>query len=266
MLSLLGLISIAMRHLALLLLALAGFALPLSAQKERKQKDAAEQEKAMQQAMAAMFGNQNCPIQDNYNFDHAFTSVMVSTDKSGKEETRIKARNLISGSEDVMGIEVLESNIKDMPSSTMVLDMGRRSMVTLMDQQGNKMAICMSMDNPMFGMQAEDDKADAADFRKTGKTKEILGFRCEEWASEDADMTYSFWVSDKTGMPVDRYYDVMNKQRLAPGGLATRMPKGGMVLRIDGVSKKDDSRMEMEVVELKPKLKSAISTKGYQRF
>jgi hypothetical protein len=239
------------------------------AQKDRKTRDEESQQKAMQQAMAAMVGNKDCQIADTYAFDHRFSMTMRTWDKKTKEETWIKMRNYVSDKNDIMGIETVESSIRDMPSGTIIFQTEKNQIVTLIDQEGTKMAMCMSMDNPLFGggKDQSETKKEPLDLKKTGKTKTILGYTCDEWIGEDTDMKFVFWITEKVEIPMYRYLTALGKQKTSPMAFGSNLPEKGMMLMMEGQSKKEGGdKMQMEVTELKPRTKSSISTVGFQRF
>lgn len=258
-----------------LLLVLASFlVLPLFAQKEKPAKDAQAQQQAMQQAMAAMMGNTDCKIDDNYQFDHQFTSEIRTFDLKGKAENTFKIRNLLKNQSKISGTEILESNIKDMPQSSVIMNLETKQMITLVDQGGMKMAMCMAMDNPLIqsymGDQKKEEtsgKDDLGKMTKTGKTKTILGYQCEEWKSQDEEMIYRFWISDKSDIPMEEFYKNLGEQGTAsPMAIGAKFPGKGMLMAMEGQSLKNQERIEMEVVDLKPKTKKTLSTVGYNKF
>jgi hypothetical protein len=244
------------------------FALPLLAQKDRKSRDEQSQQQALQQAMAAMFANKDCKMADSYAFDHQFTSIYRSWDAKGKEDNWIKSRNLLSDKTGVLGITILESSMADMPSSTMVIDADNQVMVTLMEQQGMKMALCMPMDGLMDDPSSDraGDKEEMSELKKSGKTKVFLGHTCEEWVSEDKNMTYSMWITEKSELPMSRYYEALNKQGNNQLGIGVKKMPQGMLLFMEGTSRKSKEKVQMEVLEIQPRRGSTLSTEGYQRF
>lgn len=250
--------------LSLLVLALT---LPVFAQKDRKSRDEKSQQDAMQQAMAAMFGNKDCKMAEEYRFDHQFTSIYRSWDAKGKEDNWIKSRNHLSDKTAVMAITILESSMADMPSSTMVIDADNKAMITLMDQEGMKMALCMPMDGLVEDPASErDDQDDMSELKKSGRSKVILGHPCDEWVSEDKNMTYSMWIAEKSELPMSRYYEALNRQGNNQLGIGTRKMPKGMLMLMEGKSRTTKEKVVMEVLEVQPRKTSAVSTQGYQRF
>ena len=48
--------------------------------------------------------------------------------------------------------------------------------------------------------------------------------------------------------------------------IGAKFPGKGMLMSLEGQSLKNQERIEMEVVEIKPKTKKTLSTVGYNKF
>jgi hypothetical protein len=253
----------------LLSLALLFVALSLAAQQERPSRDAEGQQRAMQQALSAMLGGKNCEIDDSYRFNHSFTTQINTWSKKGKEEMRMKTRNMMDSKGETIGVEVLEMSNAEMPPSTIIMHPAKNQMITLINQAGSKMAMCLALDNPMLQQMGQDyskDESKMSEWRKTGKTRSILGYTCEEWAAEDKQTDYSFWIAQNVDIPIDLFYRSVREQRNSPLSLGGLLVDKGMLMAMETSSKKNQERMTMEVVELKPSINTTVSTAGYTRF
>ncbi|MCF8237389.1 MAG: DUF4412 domain-containing protein [Saprospiraceae bacterium] len=228
-------------------------------------KSADAEKQAMQQMMAAMMGGQNCEIAGSYTFDHDFDMAMHHYDKKGKEDTQMTARCFLSDDGSLFGYELLSSSEKKTPAAKMIMQMDTRKMVTLIDQEGQKMALCMNMDSPLF--QASDRQVDdpVQKMKRTGKKKTILGYVCDEWQNIDEDATSSFWISEKTTLPMGKYYKAMSTMKSSPFGGGQELPSNGMMMLMESVSKKGEKTV-MEVTAIHPQRNSKMSTAGYQKF
>ncbi len=233
------------------------------AQKDKSDKGTAEQQ-AMQQAMAAMMGGQNCDISPTYGFDHDFDMNMTHFDKKGKEDSKMNMRCFLTEDGKRFGYQLLNSSEKKAPSAKMVMDMTTMKMVTLIDQEGQKMAMCMDLNSPLFQSDRQVDDP-VQTMKKTGRTKTILGYACEEYQSITEDATSSFWISKKTAIPMGKYYKAMSSMKTTPFGGGEGLPTHGMMMQMESVTKKGEKTV-LDVSAIHPNHNSTISTAGYQKF
>lgn len=233
------------------------------AQKDKSDKGTADQQ-AMQQAMAAMMGGQNCDIAASYAFDHDFDMNMTMVDKKGKEASRMTMRCYLSNDGKRFGYLLLSSSEKKTPSAKMVMDMTTKKMITLIDQEGRKMAMCMDLNSPLFQSDRQVDDP-VQKMKKTGRTKTIQGYLCEEYQSVTEEATSSYWVSKKTSIPMGKYYKAMSSMKTTPFGGGQDLPTDGMMMQMESVSKNGE-KTKLEVTAIHPNHTSSISTAGYQKF
>lgn len=246
-----------MRHILLLPLLL--MLQTLSAQDDRQQ--------AMQQAMMNAFGKGRCEVADSYPYDHSFTALTKSITRNGKKEQWIRWEYLVRDDGKMVATRILESNEKDMPAMTSIMDLEHERMISLMDNGDMKMALCMNMAKLMD--KAEESIKDQTDlkFSKTGRTKVILGYTCEEWTSEDAENVNSYWIADKADLPIWKHMAATSRQKNSPlAASGHSMPTQGMMLLMESRSKRKGDVFSMEITGISLRKGGSVSTAGYQRM
>lgn len=253
-----------MKQVSFILFLILASLVSAGAQVDKDKQDNKAQMEAMQQAMAAIMGNQNCEIAADYPFDHDFDMTISQYDKKGKMDSRMTMRCFLNDAATVLGYEILNSTEKKVPPAKMILEAKSNKMVTLVDQDGQKMAICMDLNNPMFSQgRGVDDPM--GEMTRTGRTKTILDQLCEEWQMDDEQATTSFWIAKKSSLPMARFYATMESMQSSPFG-NRKMPTNGMMMLMESVAKKSNDKTVMEVTALHPQRKSKISTSGYQKL
>ena len=146
-------------------------------------------------------GSENIPIEESYSFDTKVTYQMTTTyndkptvvdyemwfpEKAGYMATKVK-----SGP---------DSDTKDMPSSMLsILDDNNQAMVILMEEQKIAQLISMGKIKEIAKEEEEEvTESDLTEFKsiqKTGKSKKILGYTCEEFSSENEMTKFTFWIT-----------------------------------------------------------------------
>ena len=99
--------------------------------------------------------------------------------------------------------------------------------------------------------------------KKTGNSKKILGYDCEEFTSENEDTRFTFWVTQE----LDIYQKNMfyNVSKSLGGSSFASIPKEakGLMMEMQFENKNKDERGKMVVKEIRKESKS-IDTEGYQ--
>lgn len=151
----------------------------------------------LEQMMAA--GSENIPVEESYLFNTKIIYKMTVSDKN--ESSVVNYEMWFSDNEAYMATKVdsdKNTDSRDMPSSVLsILDDKNQAMVIIMEEQ--KMAQLLSMakikDIAVEENEIDDEDTDFKAIEKTGNTKKILGYNCEEFMSENATSKFSFWVT-----------------------------------------------------------------------
>ena len=254
-----------------------------SKKKKKKKKDFQEEDRersepassksssedAQTAAIMKMMGGSDVQVQDEYKFDHRFLILMEDYDKKGKLNESNEMTFLSKEESSVMGILMNQEGV----NSEIVYDLSNYEIVTLMNTDGQKIGTTMSIDKSQIeSMMAEEDSdagnmSEMPTFKKTGNTKTISGYSCDEYVVENVQnmegrMTY--WITD--GLEIDWIKSManmssMNKQ-MPDMYTGTGYPEDGSVIQMI-VTEKNGERMEMTVKEAETGKEITISTKGY---
>lgn len=215
------------------------------------------EEEASAAMMARMFGGGDVTLPESYTFDHQVDMKMTTTDKRGKEESSQEMEMLFSDATPHFGVRAEV----DGHNSMTIFDMESNQMVALMNMSGQKMAMAMSFDPSLYETE-ETEEAPEMDFRKTGRTRTILGYRCEEYLAEDEDGRYEFWVTNDDDFNIFGAFSAMSSANKKGSASTTPYPSG-MTMEMRSTEKNGES-MLLEVTAVNKNKKQTISTQGYQ--
>jgi hypothetical protein len=142
-----------------------------------------------------------------------------------------------------------------------IVDTENNSMILLMESEGQKMGIAMAV-NPeaIEELAAGLEKDKPLNELKTGKTKTILGYSCDEYLIKDASSEIRVWTSEKLGKEVGQ--ETLKNQQVFGGTFSRALFSSGMVMEYSysGGGKK----MVLKVTDLDLNRSHTISTGGYQ--
>ncbi len=245
--------------------------------KKKKNKDGNEEstqntENADQQQandmLNAMFGGGEVEIADEYTFDSDMLVEMTTTKKNGNKEEAREIRYLFSEEEKYMGYQ-MDNPEQKQEAVKVVMDWNTGAMLTFMEEQKQIMVINLNMEAIEETVANEMEKSETEDamgsFQKTGKTKEILGYTCQEYTYENEETKGSMWVTDEVDMGFAKMMGNMSsaikeKQKAL---MPEDFPQGSM-LEGSWTNLKNGEVTTWITKELNVSKNTAFSTKGYQ--
>lgn len=129
--------------------------------------------------------------------------------------------------------------------STLVFDTKNSTMLMLSEEDGEKTGVAMGINaEALAGITDEAEDADKDfDQYKTGKTKTLLGYSCEEYLIHEDGSEIRMWTSEKLGKAVEK--EVFANQQLFGGAFVHATATNGMVLEY---SLKDGNNGEQSIM------------------
>ncbi len=199
-------------------------------------------------------------VDESYDFSGFATLEITGVDEKGKPIEPVLFKSYFSENPNITGMEFSENNKKQEDLYVMILDFNRNLSISLFENEGQKMRMAfeynyaqMSAAVPTEDMEEPINETDVS-FKKTGNSKTILGFDCDEYLIETEENQTNYWVTQKPINGQASFWAKNNpfltsKMEENNPGLFENLPTGNM-LEAYIVSKKDKSVMEMKVLEI----------------
>jgi len=220
------------------------------------------------QAYMKMFGlTDNVPHEDVYNFD-AYIQMELSTyKKNGDLDEQTEYDNYMHKNDADYAMVFRDG--KD--QSTIIFDTQNLAMLILTDSDGEKTGFATTIDPETWAAAAEDlggeqaESYEPTDWEaykpvKTGKTKQILGYTCDEYLVEDEDSEVHMWVSEELGKELHKEW--MKNQQTFGNAFAYAWALNGMVLEYDAIEKNGEKEV-MLVKDIDLNHSHSVNTKDY---
>ncbi|MDF2158069.1 DUF4412 domain-containing protein [Algoriphagus sp. CAU 1675] len=228
-----------------------------------------EAEKSMTAWMEGL-GNQAETLAE-YNFSGFLTMEVTSKSKNGKSDDPVRFKNLISETGDYSGMEIIDPKNSD-SKTTLILDPNNMATIILLTEGDQKSSLSYSTDSEQFPLDlndsnSEDYKADNFHLEKTGNTKTILGYECEEYAFSNEEGEGTYWV---TLEPIEGYNlffpgssnpMISNKSIDRYSGMFENIPSGSFMEM--QFMEKNGNQTEMKVVEIELSHKTNFQMTDY---
>ncbi len=205
-------------------------------------------------------------VKDSYDFDAYIEMTITSYDKKGKEEESGKYISYIDADSPDYGMSISEEDGED--AVLMIFDTENNLMLTLSESDGEKTGFAVAFNEEQMeaiseSYEEEDEteaEANPYDVKKTGKTKKILGYKCDEYQTEDETSIVSIWVTDDLGKKIDKTF--MRSSNFS-GLFFYAYYTDGFVLEYIIEEKDNDEKTVMTVTDIDVNSKTSIKTAGY---
>ena len=216
-----------------------------------------------------MQGGADLDIEPVYSFD---TNVLYQMRFDGdKDESVVDYSMWFSDNKNYMATQV--KNIQseknkntDMPTSVFsVFDEKNQAMILLMEEQQIGQVVSMEKIKSVSEEQdlMENRQTEFESLKKTGNTKDILGYSCEEFVSENEGTQFSIWVTQE----LDLYQKNMffNISRSLGGNSFNQVPSEakGFLMEMSFANKNTGEKGSMVVKEIR-KERRELSTSEVQ--
>jgi len=204
----------------------------------------------------------NVEYESSYSFDAYIQMEITNYKKNGKLDDQVLYDNYLHKKDADYAMVFKEKN----DQSTIIFDTKNSAMLILTDSDGEKTGFATAFDPEAIAEKAEayveDEEYDMDSYKpiKTGKTKNILGYSCDEYLVEDEETEIHMWVSEKLGKEMRKEW--MRNQQTFGTMFAQAYYLNGMVLEYE-VMEENGEKSIMQVKKIDMNHSHSVSTGGY---
>ncbi len=233
---------------------------------EEKESGKKSRSDAMSMAMMKSMGVDMAPanVAESYDYTGNILMAVQSWDQNGESEGEVNYTTHYSDNYSGFAMEFFQDNT----SSAMIFDTKNGAMIILSDDGNEKTGIVTtyavdSLSENDYEDLEEEEIEDYSiyneNLKKTGRSKKIAGYKCDEYRYEDEDEEGTVWMT--TEISPDLWSRMLTSNVLAASHAGYY---GGFVMEMDQTDKSSKERTYLLVKEVNENKASSISTKGYQ--
>lgn len=207
--------------------------------------------------------NMDVETESAYSFSGIAVMEIESTDDKGKTSEPIVFHSFLSDNPDYFGMEFVDPDAKkSTEKSVIIMDHKNQATVMLMENDEEKSSMAFSIDwgGMMDAAGAADNTEDSPavsedfSFEKTGNTKDILGYSCEEYLVVSDDAEGSYWISVQPIEGLESFWSknspfITKKMKAENREYFSNLPEGH-IMEMDFMSKEDESSSKMRMIEI----------------
>jgi len=194
-------------------------------------------------------------LPDSYSFQWIYRLLMEGDEDDLEIVYRLKK-----------GADYFATSVPSTMDMLMVLDQGRGVMVTYMENEDSKMATAMELPELEVEESEREEGMNTFTIKKTGNTKTILGYECEEIVGENEEYKYIMYHTREADVTFNDHFK--QDQGNLPEGVDEELLKEGMgmMMEMELINKnKSKNNIKMRCVELSEDSFS-INNDDYQFF
>ena len=212
--------------------------------------------------MNAMGLTGNVDYEEAYNFDAHIQMEITTYKKNGKLDNQMLYDSYVQKENADYAMEFSDDGSK----SLIIFDTKNSAMLILSNNDGEKTGFATTIDPEAMAELAEEyveeEEADMNAYKpaKTGKSKDILGFKCDEYLVENEETEVHMWVSEKLGKEMRKEW--MGNQQTFGSMFTHAAYMNGMTLEYDVIDK-GGQKSVMQVKKIDLNHKHNVSTNGY---
>ncbi|HKJ42041.1 MAG TPA: hypothetical protein VKA27_08090 [Sunxiuqinia sp.] len=242
---------------------------------QSSQTDEQRQQQRMQNLMKGMgMSGEPVPIDDNYSFNSKLQMHVESYDKTGKKESDGEFITYINPGMQNFAYQFIGGDMDQQGDGMFIMDFKNKAMIILSDQKGDKNGIVYGFDAKGISDSIMNDDAykdmengDVKDLpmspyvTKTGRTKTIEGYRCEEYKYDNPDDETKaiFWISKDVNIETRDFMGTLMRSATYSHGMPW-----GFVMESESEDTKTGERSIMKVTDIDTKSNTKFSMSDYQ--
>ncbi|MEB2785939.1 DUF4412 domain-containing protein [Algoriphagus persicinus] len=205
--------------------------------------------------------------EEEYDFLGYIVLEMTSTNEKGKTAEPVLFKSFLTESTNYAGMELIDPK-NPTALTTMVFDGKNQASILFLENKGQKSSLAykLDMDEMMEDQVEANTDTNEVTLEKTGKTKDILGYPCEEYHVKSEDGEGYYWITDE---PIGGYASLWSSQSpMMTSKTQERyaqyfknMPQGNF-MELNYTSK-DSGTVEMRVTEIAESAPKSLSMAEY---
>lgn len=210
------------------------------------------------------------PISDRYEFDHLVRMNVESFDKSGKKTSEGEFITHLNPGSKSMAYQVVSGDMANPGQGLFIVDAEKGATIILSNEDGKKTGIVYGIGGFMESLgESYEEDLDLSEtpetyltnpnVSKTGKTKRIAGYSCEEYIYSDEETKSEIWITRDLKMNTRDFFSTLFKTSMMTHGMGW-----GYMMEATSVDKQTGEKSFMQVTEVDDNSNVDFSMADYQ--
>jgi hypothetical protein len=215
-------------------------------------------------------GGESVPIEDSYNFNNLVQMHIESFDSLGKKISEGEFITHLSTNSKSMAYEFISGDMAEPGMGFIIVDALNKATIMLSEEDGKKTGLVYGLGTFFESVQEESmedlDLTETPEtylanpnVSKTGRTKTIAGFKCEEYKYTDEQSVSNYWITQDIKMNTKDFFSTLFKTSLYSHGMAW-----GYMMEATTINNDNGEKSSMTVTKVDKNSNRKISMSDYQ--
>jgi hypothetical protein len=209
------------------------------------------------------------PLEDSYSYNYLIQMHIESFDKSGEKEEEGEFITHFNPDTKSMAYEMISGDMSGAEEGTIIIDIENGAIIILGEDESKKTGIAYGMSSffNSIGESYEETDIESTpqtylanpNVTKTGRTKSIAGYKCEEYRYNDEDTESFVWITKDLRLGARDYFSSLYKTSLYSQGIPW-----GCMMEVTSTDKQTGEKSFMQVTRVDKNSRKHFSLSDYQ--
>jgi hypothetical protein len=235
----------------------------------REEKDLQRQARMQNLLKGIGMSGEPVPVADSYSFNHLIQMHIESYDKNGKKESEGEFITHLNPDSKSMAYQMISGDLGQPGQGMFIIDAENGATIILSEENGEKTGLVYGMGAffSSIGEAYEEESIEETpeayllnpNVTKTGRTKTIAGYKCEEYKYNDEESESEIWITTDLKMNTQDFFSTLFKTSLYSHGIPW-----GYMMEATTVDKETGEKSFMQVNRVDTSSNTRFSMADYQ--
>ncbi len=229
-----------------------------------------EREARMQNMLKGIgMSGEPVPVADHYTFKNLIEMQIETYDKNGKKESQGSFITHLNPENRAMAYEAISGDIGQSGQGIFIIDAENGATIILNEEKGEKTGIVYGISAFFSSIGETIENENIAEtpeayltnpnVKKTGRTKKIAGYSCDEYRYNDETSESEIWITQDLKMNTQDFFSTLFKTNLYAGGIPW-----GYMMETTSIDKESGEKSFMQVTRVDSDSDKRFNLSDYQ--
>jgi len=233
-----------------------------------KSREAAKQNRMNSMLKGMGMSGDPVPVENSYSFNKLVQMHIEMYDSEENKTSNSEFITRLNPDKGSLAYEVVSDDRNNNDQGLFIIDTKNKAMILLSDKDGEKTGVVYGMGTFFEDIKDDDSQTDEdtenmevqhPEIKNTGKTKNIAGYKCQQYLYNTDDVDSEFWITDELKTSDRDFFSTLFKTSAMTYGMGY-----GYVMESTSKDKATGNTSKMQVTKVDNNASSTFNLSSYQ--